>query len=52
VGEADKVLIEKARERLKAKDCSFGEKAAAYRKIIIYHYYPIRSANIYTYFQG
>jgi hypothetical protein len=21
-------------------------------KIIIYHYYPIRSANIYTYFQG
>jgi hypothetical protein len=22
-----------------------------YRKIIIYHYYPIRSANIYTYFQ-
>jgi hypothetical protein len=50
--EADKVLIEKARERLKAKDCSFGEKAAAYRKIIIYHYYPIRSANIYTYFQG
>jgi hypothetical protein len=27
--EADKVLIEKARERLKAKDSSFGEKAAA-----------------------